>query len=68
MSLTLANLYGPLDHFESEDSHVIPALISKIYKAKSEGLKEVELWGTGQPTRDLLFVGDLADAIEFVPQ
>ena len=66
LSLTLANLYGPYDHFESEDSHVVPALISKIYKAKTEGLKEVELWGTGKPTRDLLFVEDLADAIDFV--
>ena len=65
LSLTLANLYGPYDHFESEDSHVVPALISKIFKAKNEGLKEVELWGTGKPTRDLLFVEDLADAIEF---
>lgn len=66
ISLTLANLYGPYDHFESEDSHVIPALISKIYKAKTDGLNEVELWGTGKPTRDLLFVEDLAAAIEFV--
>lgn len=66
VSLTLANLYGPFDHFENEDAHVIPSLISKIYKAKIEGLKEVELWGTGDPTRDLLFVEDLAEAIEFV--
>ena len=66
LSLTLANLYGPYDHFESEDAHVVPSLISKIYKAKNEGKKEVELWGTGKPTRDLLFVEDLADSIEFV--
>ena len=65
-SLTLANLYGPFDHFDTEDSHVIPALISKFYKAKKMGLKAVELWGSGRPTRDLLFVEDLADAIEFV--
>ena len=65
-SLTLANLYGPYDHFDTEDSHVIPALISKFYKAKKMGLKAVELWGSGKPTRDLLFVEDLADAIEFV--
>ena len=66
IALTLANLYGPYDHFENEDAHVVPSLISKIYKAKIEGLKSVELWGTGKPTRDLLFVEDLADAIEFV--
>jgi GDP-L-fucose synthase len=64
-SLTLANLYGPYDHFETEDSHVVPALISKIYQAKIKRLKEVELWGSGKPTRDLLFAEDLADAIEF---
>lgn len=66
LSLTLANLYGPNDHFDNEDAHVVPSLISKIYKAKIEGLKEVELWGTGKPTRDLLFVEDLAEAIEFI--
>jgi len=65
ISLTLANLYGPYDHFDTEDSHVVPALISKFYDAKKAGLKEVELWGSGKPTRDLLFVEDLADAIEF---
>jgi len=62
-SLTLANLYGPYDHFDDENSHVVPALISKIYNANKEGLNKVELWGTGKPTRDLLFVEDLADAI-----
>ncbi len=66
LSLTLANLYGPNDHFDNEDAHVVPSLISKIYKAKVQGLKEVDLWGTGKPTRDLLFVEDLAEAIEFV--
>jgi len=65
ISLTLANLYGPYDHFDTEDSHVVPALISKFYKAKKARLKEVELWGSGKPTRDLLFVEDLADAIDF---
>jgi GDP-L-fucose synthase len=64
-TLTLANLYGPFDHFDSEDSHVVPALISKIHNAKKNNLKEVEIWGSGKPTRDLLFVEDLADAIEF---
>lgn len=66
ISLTLANLYGPNDHFDNEDAHVVPSLISKIYKAKMLGLDNVELWGTGKPTRDLLFVEDLAEAIEFV--
>lgn len=64
--LTLANLYGPLDHFNFEDSHLIPALISKIHKAKLENSDKVILWGTGKPTRDLLYINDLIDAIEFI--
>lgn len=64
--LTLANLYGPYDHFDNENAHVVPALISKIYNAKIHKTDEVILWGTGNPTRDLLFVEDLAEAIEFI--
>ena len=64
-TLTLANLYGPFDHFDDENSHVVPALISKFYKAKKEAASDVELWGTGKPTRDLLYAEDLAEAIEF---
>ncbi len=65
-TITLANLYGPYDHFDNEDAHVVPSLISKIYDAKTKGIDRVELWGTGKPTRDLLFVEDLADAIEYL--
>jgi len=61
--LVLSNLYGPRDHFELNEGHVIPALIRRFVEAQEEGADEIELWGTGEPTRDFLFVGDAAEAI-----
>jgi GDP-L-fucose synthase len=55
----LTNLYGPGDHDDPEDSHVIPALIRKFQRAQDE----VVIWGTGQATRDFLFVDDAARAL-----
>lgn len=60
------NLYGPNDRFDSEDSHVIPAIISKMETAKNLNYPFVELWGTGTPLREFLFVDDLADACVFL--
>lgn len=60
------NLYGPHDNFDLESSHVIPALIAKIDKAKKEGLSEVVLWGSGKPRREFLYVDDLAQALIFL--
>jgi GDP-L-fucose synthase len=57
------NLYGPRDNFDPESSHVIPALIKKIYDAKAAGQKEIVVWGTGKATREFLYVGDAAHAI-----
>ncbi len=57
------NLYGPNDNFDLEASHVIPALIAKIVRAKNEGAKEVVVWGTGTPRREFLHVDDCADAL-----
>lgn len=57
------NLYGPRDHFDLEDSHVIPALIVKIDRAVSEHRPEVCLWGDGSPTREFLYVEDAAEGI-----
>lgn len=56
------NLYGPGDNYDLNNSHVLPALIRKFHEAKSGGLKEVEIWGTGTPLREFLHVDDLADA------
>jgi GDP-L-fucose synthase len=57
------NLYGPGDNFDLQSSHVVPALIAKIHAARTEGRSEVEIWGSGKPKREFLFVDDLADAL-----
>ena len=60
------NLYGPRDNFNLENSHVIPALISKFHHAKKNDSKVVEVWGTGQAKREFIHVDDLADACIFI--
>lgn len=62
------NLYGPGDNFDLQESHVISALIAKTHKAKMTNAAEVEIWGTGQPRREFLYVDDLADALVFLMQ
>ncbi len=58
-----ANLYGPGDNFDSETSHVIPAMIRKFIEARNAGRRTVELWGTGAPSREFLYVDDAARAV-----
>jgi GDP-L-fucose synthase len=58
-----ANLYGPFDNFDLETSHVIPAIVRKCLEAAKAGSAEVPLWGTGQASREFLYVEDAADAI-----
>jgi GDP-L-fucose synthase len=60
------NLYGPGDNFDLETSHVMPALIRKFHEAKEQGKPEVEVWGTGKPRREFLYVDDMADGCLFV--
>ncbi len=57
------NLYGPGDNFHPDSSHVIPAIIKKVYDAKNAGEDRIVLWGTGKATREFLFVRDCADGI-----
>jgi GDP-L-fucose synthase len=57
------NLYGPGDNFDPSSSHVIPALIRKCLEAKEQGLPEVVVWGTGNASREFLYVDDAARAI-----
>src|SRR6266478_7454057 len=57
-----ANLYGPGDNFDPQKSHVLPALIRKVAEAKALGHKQIPVWGTGKPRRELLFSEDLAEA------
>ncbi|HPT86975.1 MAG TPA: GDP-L-fucose synthase [Bacillota bacterium] len=60
------NLYGINDNFDLETAHVLPALIRKIHEAKVAGRPYVEIWGTGTPRREFLYVDDLADACIFL--
>jgi len=55
------NLYGPGDNFHPDNSHVLPALIRRFHEAKVNGAKEVVVWGTGTPRRELLYVDDMAE-------
>ncbi len=60
------NLYGPGDNFDLNNSHVLPAMMRKFHEAKVAGKPFVELWGTGKPRREFLYVDDLADALLFL--
>jgi GDP-L-fucose synthase len=62
------NLYGPGDNFDLQSSHVIPALIRKCDEARDNGSATVEVWGTGTPTREFLYVEDAARAIVLAAQ
>ncbi|AWK87933.1 GDP-L-fucose synthase family protein [Azospirillum thermophilum] len=57
-----SNLYGPGDHYEPENSHVLPGLIRRFHDARIDGQPSVTLWGTGTPRREFLYIDDLADA------
>lgn len=62
VSVMPTNLYGPGDHFDLQNSHVLPALIRKFHEAKAQQQPVVEIWGTGTPRREFLHSDDLADA------
>ena len=62
ISVMPTNLYGINDNYDLNNSHVLPALIRKFHEAKLEGKDRVEIWGTGTPKREFLYVDDLADA------
>ncbi len=65
-SVMPTNLYGYYDNFNLETSHVLPALIRKFHDAKLNNSDSVEIWGTGKPYREFLFVDDLANALLFL--
>jgi GDP-L-fucose synthase len=62
------NLYGPEDNFNPQSSHVIPALIRKVYEAQQRGQKELRVWGDGSPTREFLYSTDAARGIVLATQ
>ena len=64
VSLMPTNLYGTHDNFDLKTSHVLPAMIRKFHEAK-ENSEPVELWGSGTPKREFLFVDDMAEAVVF---
>lgn len=66
LNLMPTNLYGPNDRFNEKDSHVIPGLMMRMHNAKVNNLKEFNIWGTGKPLREFLYIDDLALAIEFL--
>ncbi|HEY4155347.1 MAG TPA: GDP-L-fucose synthase [Puia sp.] len=68
ISVMPTNLYGPNDHYDLQNSHVLPALIRKFHEAKINGEPFVSIWGTGEPKREFLHVEDLADACLFLMQ
>jgi GDP-L-fucose synthase len=66
ISVMPTNLYGPNDNFDLQSSHVLPALIHKFHEAKIENSDVVEVWGSGKPKREFLYVEDLADACVYI--
>tara|TARA_Y100000310_G_C20656144_1_gene802066 strand:+ start:46 stop:2181 length:2136 start_codon:yes stop_codon:yes gene_type:complete len=68
ISVIPSNVYGPNDNFDPAHAHMVSSLITKFHKAKTENQPSLELWGTGTPRRDLLYVKDLAKALIFLMQ
>jgi GDP-L-fucose synthase len=68
ISVMPTNLYGENDNFNLETAHVLPALLRKIYEAKINNQKEVEIWGNGEPRREFLYSDDMAEACIFILQ
>ena len=66
INLMPTNLYGPYDYFSDSNSHVIPGLMQRMHKAKTNNEQEFLIWGSGKPLREFLHVDDLASAIKKV--
>lgn len=64
-TLIPANMFGEKDCFDEYNSHVVPALIAKMHKAKKSGLKEITLWGSGRAVRDFVYAADVAKCIPY---
>ena len=65
ISLMPTNTFGPGDNYNLENSHFLPAILRKIYLANTNKQKVINLWGTGKPKREIIYVDDLANAIIF---
>lgn len=62
-TLVPCNLYGRFDKFDPAHSHMVPAVIHKLFEAKKNGVGQVEIWGSGEARREFLYAGDLADFV-----
>ena len=62
------NLYGPGDNYDPQASHVAAAMQVKVHRAKARGEGAIEIWGSGTPKREFMYVEDLADAVVFLMQ
>ena len=63
VNVVVSNMYGPHDHFDIERSHALGAIIKKVYDAKKNNKNKVQIWGTGKPIREWLYVEDGAEAL-----
>jgi len=61
-----SSVYGPGDNFDPEEGHVVASMMSKFHAAKETGAPTVELWGTGTPVREFMYIDDLADALVYL--
>jgi len=61
-----SSVYGPGDNFDPEEGHVVASMMSKFHAAKENGVPTVELWGTGTPVREFMYIDDLADALVYL--
>tara|TARA_B100002019_G_scaffold106215_1_gene91245 strand:- start:2659 stop:3582 length:924 start_codon:yes stop_codon:yes gene_type:complete len=66
INLMPTNLYGPNDRFSENDSHVIPGLIFRMHTAKLKNEQSFEIWGSGKPKREFMYVDDLSESINFI--
>jgi GDP-L-fucose synthase len=66
ISVMPTNLYGLGDNYDAQNSHVLPALIRRMHEAKTQGAKEVVVWGSGAPKREFLYSDDMADACVYL--
>jgi GDP-L-fucose synthase len=66
ISVMPTNLYGPNDNYHPENSHVLPAMIRRFHEARTGGVNEVAIWGSGTPKREFLYADDMAEACLFL--
>jgi GDP-L-fucose synthase len=66
LSVMPTNLFGPNDNYDLANSHVLPALLRKAHEAKLRGDSKLEVWGSGKPLREFMYVDDMADACVFL--